>query len=267
MATIRKGTYKFNSTLTQITNQHNLNSALFSFRIDNPDTEVTECTAIIFNFNSETELGDVSYEYSNDSVIAYSKTDGWYPEYQTIIVDETQNVTINPAEAEDDFWTWFNANAVEVVPEKLSYDLSTSSKWANLSEGSHHVTIVAKADTYRDSKPSIGVDIVKTASAGETWVLNENATFDDGTYFVCENVPFTSNQTKFTSISMKLGESGYDDGLYYGNEYVFYGEIREWVNSVFRTITFDNPVTDTTYVDPDTGFTLLEWLQAYGNKQ
>lgn len=103
--------------------------------------------------------------------------------------------------------------------------------------------------------------------AGETWVLNEYATFDDGTYVVCENVPFTSNQTKFTSISMKLGESGYDDGLYYGNEYVFYGEVREWVNSAFRTITFDKPVTDTTYVNPDTGATLLEWLQAYGTKQ
>lgn len=100
--------------------------------------------------------------------------------------------------------------------------------------------------------------LVEGGASGETWVLNEYATFDDGTYVVCENTPFTSNQTKFASISMKLGQSGYEDGLYYDSEYVFYGEVREWVNPAFRTLTFDSPVTDTT---------LLEWLQANGTKQ
>ena len=104
-------------------------------------------------------------------------------------------------------------------------------------------------------------------STGETWVWNEYPQFPDDNYVICENVPFTSNQTKFTSIIMKNGESGYEDGLYYNSEYVLYGEVREWVNSAFRTITFDNPVTDTTYVDPDTGATLLEWLQEYAVKQ
>lgn len=251
MATIRKGTYKFNSTMTQITNQHNLNSALFSFRIDNPDTEVTECTAIIFNFNSETELGDVSYEYSNDSVIAYSKTDGWYPEYQTIIVDETQNVTINPAEAEDDFWTWFNANAVEVVPEKLSYDLSTSSKWANLGEGSHHVTIVAKADTYRDSKPSIGVDIVKTAGTGETWVINENP---NASTLPNTSINFTSNEMSFSSIRYVSSEDN-PAIILYGNTHAW--SMGVWINEAYRTLTFATPPTGD----------LLTWLQANGTKQ
>lgn len=260
MATIRKGTYKFNSTMTQITNQHNLNSALFSFRIDNPDTEVTECTAIVFNFNSETELGDVSYEYSNDSVIAYSKTGGWYPEYQTIIVDETQNVTVNPAEAEDDFWTWFNANAVEVVPEKLSYDLSTSSKWANLSEGSHHVTIVAKADTYRDSKPSIGVDIVKTASTGETWLLNETLKGEPyGLYNEYVTIiDFTSNGENFIKIGVDNDHSTNPWIRYYTNstENLVYS-YGKWSNTTYRTLTFaKSPTGD-----------LLAWLQANGTKQ
>lgn len=249
MATIRKGTYKFNSTMTQITNQHNLNSALFNFRIDNPDTEVTECTAIIFNFDSETELSDVSYEYSNDSVIAYSKTGGWYPEYQTIIVDETQNVTVNPAEAEDDFWTWFNANAVEVVPEKLSYDLSTSSKWANLSEGSHHVTIIAKADTYRDSKSSIGVDIVKTASTSETWVLNETY---NGSTTASYDVNFTSNGESFAKLSYGDMPRWF---IKYGETNVYFNGV--WTNSAYRTLTFaKSPTGD-----------LLAWLQANGTKQ
>lgn len=258
MATIRKGTYKFNSTMTQITNQHNLNSALFSFRIDNPDTEVTECTAIVFNFDSETELSDVSYEYSNDSVIAYSKTGGWYPEYQTIIVDETQNVTVNPAEAEDDFWTWFNANAVEVVPEKLSYDLSTSSKWANLSEGSHHVTIVAKADTYRDSKPSIGVDIVKTASTSETWVLNARpygTSISLGS--ITASINFTSNNTNYSRIFIPI-ENDLADGteaLLYDDQQAYRNS--EWYNQAYRTLTFATPPTGD----------LLAWLQANGTKQ
>lgn len=256
MATIRKGTYKFNSTMTQITNQHNLNSALFSFRIDNPDTEVTECTAMFFNFNSETELSDVSYEYSNNSAIAYSKTDGWYPEYQTIIVDETQNVTVNTAEAEDDFWTWFNANAVEVVPEKLSYDLSTSSKWANLSDGSHHVTIVAKADTYRDSNSSIGVDIVKTTSTSETWVLNA-----DTTSVPEATINFISDSQQFT----KMGAvSGDPPGIYYyfkadGTKIKVYDSFEgsNWQDPAYRTLTFDTaPSGD-----------LLTWLQANGTKQ
>lgn len=256
MATIRKGTYKFNSTMTQITNQHNLNSALFSFRIDNPDTEVTECTAIFFNFDSETELSDVSYEYSNDSVIAYSKTGGWYPEYQTIIVDETQNVTVNPAEAEDDFWTWFNANAVEVVPEKLSYDLSTSSKWANLSDGSHHVTIVAKADTYRDSKPSIGVDIVKTTSTSETWLLNDWLNFENSQWITLP-ASFTSNGQTFSSIKYRYAPTSYAY-LNYDDTWVFDSDDGGgWRSQDYRTITFDTaPSGD-----------LLTWLQANGTKQ
>lgn len=259
MATIRKGTYKFNSTMTQITNQHNLNSALFSFRIDNPDTEVTECTAMFFNFNSETELSDVSYEYSNNSAIAYSKTDGWYPEYQTIIVDETQNVTVNTAEAEDDFWTWFNANAVEVVPEKLSYDLSTSSKWANLSDGSHHVTIVAKADTYRDSNSSIGVDIVKTTSTSETWVLNESGL--ENHTLSKQSIAFTSNGKSYIAIENFSSGSGlfyYTTAYDYDAPYVDGGpQGFIWTDQAYRTLVFATPPTGD----------LLTWLQANGTKQ
>lgn len=161
MAAIRKGTYKFNNVMTQPSNKNNLWYALFSFRVDHPDTTVTNCNKIYFSFDADNTLSDVSYEYDNNTTYAYSKTDGWDPVYQTIIVDETQNVTVEPIEAENDFWTWFNANAVEVLPEKLSYDLSTSNKWVDLSDGTHHVTIVAKADTYRDSNQSIGVNITK----------------------------------------------------------------------------------------------------------
>lgn len=45
--------------------------------------------------------------------------------------------------------------------DKMTYDLSTSTKWSTLSDGDHIVTIVAKADGYRASEPSAGVTVSK----------------------------------------------------------------------------------------------------------
>ena len=45
-----------------------------------------------------------------------------------------------------------------------SVDLTTLPGWASLSTGSHSITIVAKADGYRDSEPSVGVSVTKTAT-------------------------------------------------------------------------------------------------------
>ena len=43
----------------------------------------------------------------------------------------------------------------------LTYDLSTNAKWAILAGGTHNITIVAKADGYRDSEPSAAVSVTK----------------------------------------------------------------------------------------------------------
>lgn len=51
--------------------------------------------------------------------------------------------------------------------DKMTYDLSTSSKWTNLSDGDHTVQIIAKADGYRDSEPSSAVTVTK-GGAGHT---------------------------------------------------------------------------------------------------
>ena len=42
-----------------------------------------------------------------------------------------------------------------------SVDLTTLPGWASLSDGSHNITIVARADWYRDSEPSAGVTVTK----------------------------------------------------------------------------------------------------------
>lgn len=42
-----------------------------------------------------------------------------------------------------------------------SVDLTTLPGWASLSDGTHNITIVAKADGYRDSEPSAAVSVTK----------------------------------------------------------------------------------------------------------
>ena len=43
-------------------------------------------------------------------------------------------------------------------------DLTSLTGWANLSDGEHTITIKAKADGYRDSQPSAGVQVTKGSS-------------------------------------------------------------------------------------------------------
>ena len=45
-----------------------------------------------------------------------------------------------------------------------SVDLTTLPGWSSLSTGSHNITIVAKADGYRDSEPSAAVSVEKDAT-------------------------------------------------------------------------------------------------------
>ena len=42
-----------------------------------------------------------------------------------------------------------------------SVDLTTLPGWSSLSSGSHNITVVAKADGYKDSEPSAGVTVTK----------------------------------------------------------------------------------------------------------
>ena len=49
-----------------------------------------------------------------------------------------------------------------------SVDLTTLPGWSSLSDGSHNITIVAKADGYRDSEPSAAVSVTKE----DIWTLS-----------------------------------------------------------------------------------------------
>ncbi len=138
-----------------------------------------------------------------------------------------------------------------------SYDLSTSTKWDSLSAGNHSVTIVAKAAGYRDSVSSTAITVVK-GSAGETWVLNETIPITSTETFT---VNFTTTGTEITSWSaIFVNHKGYIEYGSGGGAYEVYGGIDAavWHDEAYRTITFNDPVTDNT---------LLTWLQANGTKQ
>ena len=61
--------------------------------------------------------------------------------------------------------SWLEANAtLQTTTNQKQVDLTTLPGWASLSTGSHNITIVAKADGYRDSQQSAGVEVTKSAS-------------------------------------------------------------------------------------------------------
>lgn len=58
--------------------------------------------------------------------------------------------------------TWLQANATkQESATKVSVDLTTLQGWSSLSGGNHNITIVAKAENYRDSEPSAAVSVTK----------------------------------------------------------------------------------------------------------
>ena len=70
---------------------------------------------------------------------------------------------------------------------KKQIDLTTLPSWSSLSSGTHNITIVAKADGYRDSEPSAAVSVTKQGGGGKV--------IKAGTYQFIEapNIPIGTN--------------------------------------------------------------------------
>nr|DAJ89571.1 MAG TPA: hypothetical protein [Caudoviricetes sp.] len=154
--------------------------------------------------------------------------------------------------------------------DNLSYDAVT--KKLNASGGG--VPVLEELPTeVADNTPKVfyyknELYIVQEPPTGETWVLNEEpsslkiwyyfdssyaaASVDDFSFIV----NFTSNGKKFVKMS---GDTVGPDPIYDTSKCV---EVRTksdgWVNESYRTITFEEAVTDSN---------LLTWLQANGVKQ
>ena len=90
-----------------------------------------------------------------ETSVYMSDLDGWTNEaYRTIVLDSP---------ATGDLLTWLTADGVKQTPStpRLSVDLTTLPGWSSLSAKTYDITVVAKADGYRDSEPSAAVSVEK----------------------------------------------------------------------------------------------------------
>ena len=89
------------------------------------------------------------------------------------------------------------------VASQSSVDLTTLSGWADLTDGNHIIKIVAKADGYRDSEKSAGVEVTKGASPKtleeSTWAeiaqVSANKSWDAMGWQVGDSKTITLNGT------------------------------------------------------------------------
>lgn len=140
-----------------------------------------------------------------------------------------------------------------------SYDLSTSTKWANLADGDHVVKLKAKGAGFGDSSFSNSVT-VKKAATGETWVLKDDHQLQFATRSWSYGVNFVSNGTGYNGFEYSF-VSPFESSLKYDDTIVYdVGGSQSWVNQSFRTVVF---LPDSLPLPDD----LLTWLQANGTKQ
>lgn len=90
----------------------------------------------------------------------YGTTKVW----ETAWVNEAYRTIVLEAPATGNLLTWLQANATKQATPRLSVDLTTLPGWANLSAGEKNITIVAKANGYKNSAPSAAVQVTKAAA-------------------------------------------------------------------------------------------------------
>ena len=175
-----------------------------------------------------------------------------------------------------------NATSYEVFADgtsfattaNVSYNLTNSAGWANLSDGNHNITIVAKADGYRDSEHSSAVVVTKATTPTEdelagTWVFNETLNLSAESLpeeVIAElgwvDIPITTDDGTeyygllFGSLNAELNEF---TSLLYGETEVYNGV---WSKESDKIITINALLEEVI-----NGQSLLEFLQANANKQ
>lgn len=156
----------------------------------------------------------------------------------------------------------------------VSYNLTNSAGWTSLSDGNHNITIVAKADGYRDSEHSSAVVVTKATTPTEdelagTWVFNETLNLSADTLpeeVIAElgwvGLPITTDDGTeyfgllFGSLNVELNEF---TSLLYGETEVYNGM---WNKESDKIITINALLEEV-----KNGQSLLEFMQANANKQ
>ena len=147
-----------------------------------------------------------------------------------------------------------------------SIDLTTLTGWSSLSDGSHNITIVAKADGYRDSEHSSVVVVTKATTPTEdelagTWVFNDSLNISDD---ITWNVNYTTNYEDYTDLRISLQHSPMGNYPCMGtskSSVAFYN-MGAWNGDGYKTIAITSKLSEVT-----NGDTLLTWLQASATKQ
>lgn len=145
---IEKGTYKFKDTFSISYNSFSFNS----FKSNGQSFQWLD-----INNNSNT----ITYSYAKSdtsaivSVTVYENGTWVDEKYKTIILED--NCYFNSTRGND---TSYLFQVVEKVSQ-VTIDLTTLSGWGNVTNGSHNIQVVAKADNYRDSEKSTAVSFTK----------------------------------------------------------------------------------------------------------
>ena len=145
-----------------------------------------------------------------------------YAPYQLPQLATPQNVSASGTTVS---WTAVeNATSYEIFADgtslattaNVSYNLTNSAGWSSLSDGNHNITIVAKADGYRDSEPSNPVSVQKapqeytdcitfTGESSDFTLKATNKEWDGTVEYSTDNNTWTTwNGTEVSSVDKKL---------------------------------------------------------------
>ena len=176
-----------------------------------------------------TAQGDFSFtlKRSNTSYVeSYSPSDGSGGGNTPIVITMKKQI-----ESINDYTITF---AESSVATKVSVDLTTLSGWSSLSSGSHSITIVAKAENYRDSEPSAAVSVEKAAAGFDvTLSVTENISniivmLNDTIQYDISDVG-TKTFNNVNKINLTAGDAdlhitnstgSFIDGTYYTKEFI-----------------------------------------------
>lgn len=134
-----------------------------------------------------------------------------------------------------------------------SIDLTTLPGWASLSTGSHNITIVAKADGYKDSEPSAAVSVVKAP----TTPLLTTEPFNSGPNAYVYLQDLTSGEILVNNVAGKITELplNYDhtykmcvwetktSGSGYHIHVIYYGSLSPFGGTKLKVETSASPTT------------------------
>ena len=177
-------------------------------------------------YGNETDIESMNLDYiAEDDLFTISVNSNTNESYQYVMYDSSRG------------WYWYTD---EIVGEEYTATDSSKLRTITLNEDQE---VPQEFYEWAISQGNM-IEIV----AKETWLLNEAITLPSRGDIYTTN-GFTSNGENFTSIGNPFRSLSYNNTIVY---------ITSWEDEAYRTITFEEAVTDSE---------LLAWLEANGTKQ